>query len=55
MKNQFYKLSLNNGLPIRFFKSTYNKNSQLTERELIHIMTKRVDLLIIDDLGNHIK
>lgn len=36
---------------ISFFKSTYNKNSQLTERELIHIITKRVDLLIIDDLG----
>jgi DNA replication protein DnaC len=36
---------------ISFVKSTYNKNSTLSEMEAISIMTKKVDLLIIDDLG----
>lgn len=34
-----------------FIKSTYNKNSSLTESEAINIMTKEIDLLVIDDLG----
>lgn len=36
---------------INFCKSTYNKNSELTEAEAIDIMTDEVGLLIIDDLG----
>lgn len=36
---------------ISFIKSTYNKDSLLTEYETIKIMTQRIDLLIIDDLG----
>ncbi len=36
---------------ISFVKSTYNKNSTLTEMEAISIMTQKVDLLVIDDLG----
>lgn len=32
-------------------KSTYNSNSELTESEIIDMMTDKVDLLIIDDLG----
>lgn len=34
-----------------FIKSTYNKESSLTEEEAVNIMTKEVDLFIIDDLG----
>lgn len=34
-----------------FVKSTYNKNSILTEFEAIEIMTEKIDLLVIDDLG----
>lgn len=34
-----------------FVKSTYNKSSSLTEIEAINIMTKEIDLLVIDDLG----
>ncbi len=34
-----------------FVKSTYNKNSLLTELEAIDTMTEKMDLLIIDDLG----
>lgn len=36
---------------IGFVKNTYNKNSLLTEVEAIDIMTKKIDLLVIDDLG----
>lgn len=36
---------------INFVKSTYNKNSLITELDAIDIMTKRIDLLVIDDLG----
>lgn len=36
---------------ISTLKSTYNKNPILTEAESIDIMTNKVDLLIIDDLG----
>lgn len=34
-----------------FVKSTYNKNSILTEIESIEVMTEKIDLLVIDDLG----
>lgn len=36
---------------INFVKSTYSKDSKLTEIEAIEIMTKKIDLLLIDDLG----
>lgn len=36
---------------IGLLKSTYSKNSSLNEEEAINLMTKNVDLLIIDDLG----
>jgi len=34
-----------------FIKSTYSQNSKITEDEAINLMTKEVDLFIIDDLG----
>lgn len=34
-----------------FIKSTYSKDSDITEDEAINIMTDKVDLFIIDDLG----
>lgn len=34
-----------------FIKSTYSKNTDITEEEAVNIMTEKVDLLIIDDLG----
>ncbi len=34
-----------------FIKSTYSKDSSITEDEAINIMTDQVDLFIIDDLG----
>lgn len=34
-----------------FVKSTYSKNSLLTELDAIKIITEKIDLLIIDDLG----
>lgn len=36
---------------ISFFKSTYNKNSSLSENDLVLMITERTDLLILDDLG----
>lgn len=36
---------------ISFFKTTYNRDSLINENDLIDIITERVDLLIIDDLG----
>lgn len=36
---------------ISFIKSTYNNQSNLTEEEAVNVMTKEVDLFIIDDLG----
>jgi DNA replication protein DnaC len=36
---------------ISLIKSTYGKNTELTEYEIVDILTKEVDLLIIDDLG----
>lgn len=34
-----------------FIKSTYSGDSRITEEEAINLMTKEVDLFIIDDLG----
>ncbi len=34
-----------------FIKSTYSKNSEIAEDEAINLMTDKVDLFIIDDLG----
>jgi len=34
-----------------FIKSTYNKDSDISERDAINIITDKVDLFIIDDLG----
>lgn len=34
-----------------FVKSSYNKDSNLTELEAVDIMTRKIDLLVIDDLG----
>lgn len=36
---------------ISFIKSSYGKDAELTEYEIVDILTKEVDLLIIDDLG----
>lgn len=36
---------------ITFIKSTYNRNSAISEDEAIRLMTEKVDLFIIDDLG----
>lgn len=34
-----------------FIKSTYSKDAEMTEGEAIELMTEKVDLLVIDDLG----
>ena len=34
-----------------FIKSTYSNKSELTEMEAVNLMTEKVDLLVIDDLG----
>lgn len=36
---------------ISFIKSSYGKEAELTEYEIVDIITKEVDLLIVDDLG----
>ena len=36
---------------ISFIKSTYSKNAEISEYEAISLMTEKVDLFIIDDLG----
>lgn len=36
---------------IGLIKSTYSKSSLLTERQAIELMTRKIDLLVIDDLG----
>lgn len=36
---------------IMLIKSTYSKDSEVSEMQIIHTLTKDVDLLIIDDLG----
>lgn len=50
--NKLYSVYFGNVVDIMsFIKSTYNKESSLTEEEAVNIMTKEVDLFIIDDLG----
>ena len=52
MNNRLYSTYFGNVVDIMaFVKSTYNKNSALTEIEAINIMTEQIDLLVIDDLG----
>lgn len=36
---------------LSFIKSTYNSNSEITEEQAINLITKEIDLFIIDDLG----
>ena len=36
---------------ISFFKSTYSKDSSLSENDVVSLITEKVDLLVIDDLG----
>lgn len=36
---------------IGFVKSTYNKHSLLSERDAINLITEKIDLLVIDDVG----
>ena len=36
---------------INFVKSTYTRDSRITDIEAIDIMTRKIDLLVIDDLG----
>ncbi len=50
--NKLYSVYFGNVIDIMsFIKSTYNENSDLSERDAINIMTDKVDLFIIDDLG----
>lgn len=50
--NKLYSVYFGNVVDIMsFIKSTYNENSDLSEREAINVMTDKVDLFIIDDLG----
>ena len=52
LNNKLYSTYFGNIVDIiSTLKSTYSRNSSLTEIEAIDIMTNRVDLLIIDDLG----
>ena len=52
LNNKLYSCYFGNIVDIiGFVKSTYNKNSLLTESEAINIMTEQIDLLVIDDLG----
>lgn len=52
LNNKLYSCYFGNIVDIMgFIKSTYNKNSLLTESEAINIMTEQIDLLVIDDLG----
>ena len=50
--NKLYSVYFGNVVDIvSFIKSTYNKESSLTEEEAVNVMTKEADLFIIDDLG----
>lgn len=52
LNNKLYSTYFGNIVDIiSTLKSTYSRNSSLTEIEAIDIMTNKVDLLIIDDLG----
>lgn len=50
--NKLYSVYFGNVVDIiSFIRGTYNRDSSLTEEEAVNIMTKEVDLFIIDDLG----
>lgn len=50
--NKLYSVYFGNVVDIMgFIKSTYNQDSEISERDAISIMTDKVDLFIIDDLG----
>ncbi len=50
--NKLYSVYFGNVVDIMsFIKSTYNEDSEISEREAINIMTDKVDLFIVDDLG----
>lgn len=50
--NKLYSVYFGNVVDIMsFIRGTYNRDSSLTEEEAVNIMTKEVDLFIIDDLG----
>lgn len=50
--NKLYSIYFGNVVDVMsFIKSTYSKDSNITEDEAINIMTDKVDLFIIDDLG----
>lgn len=50
--NRLYSVYFGNIVDIMsFIKSTYNDSSKITEDEAINLMTRQVDLFIIDDLG----
>lgn len=52
LNNKLYSTYFGNIVDIiSTLKSTYSRNSSLTEIEAIDLMTSKVDLLIIDDLG----
>lgn len=52
LNNKLYSTYFGNIVDIiSTLKSTYSRNSSLTEIEAIDIMTNKVDLLVIDDLG----
>jgi len=52
MINKLYSVYFGNIVDIMtFIKSTYSNKSDITEEVAINLMTKEVDLLIIDDLG----
>lgn len=49
---RLYSVYFGNAVDIMsFIKGTYSKDSDITEDEAINIMTDKVDLFIIDDLG----
>lgn len=50
--NKLYSVYFGNVVDIMsFIRGTYSRDSSLTEEEAVNIMTKEVDLFIIDDLG----
>ena len=52
LNNKLYSTFFGNIFDIiGFVKSTYSRDSQISEIEAINIMTKDIDLLVIDDLG----
>lgn len=52
LNNRLYSTYFGNAVDIvSFCKSTYRKDSHFSEEEAIKLMTDKIDLLIIDDLG----